>query len=64
MKYCLKILTKVNEYLKGKSGLIGFFMGQIKQKSATALDAALLKKVSWKQRWKNHVLKLIPFFGI
>ena len=34
---------KVNEYLKGKSGLIGFFMGQIKQKSATALDAALLK---------------------
>lgn len=34
---------KVKEYLKGKSGLIGFFMGQVKLKSATALDAALLK---------------------
>ena len=38
-------------------------MGQIKQKSATALDAALLK-VSWKQRWKNYVLKLIPFSSV
>lgn len=34
---------KVREYQKGKKGLAGFFMGQVKQKLGTAADGELLK---------------------
>ena len=34
---------KVTEYIKGKKGLLGFFMGQIKQQSGVALDANQVK---------------------
>lgn len=48
---------KVTEYIKGKKGLLGFFMGQIKQQSGVALDAnqvkAMLEEALEKKRIKS-----------
>lgn len=38
-------VEKVKEYRSGKKGLIGFFMGQVKQEAGSALDAASLKPI-------------------
>ena len=36
---------KVKEYQNGKKGLLGFFMGQVKQSAGLALDVGTLKSL-------------------